>query len=40
MYSDRGRIQTGRKSQTEDLVGKTEEQANRIIEMVGKIEPA
>ena len=27
LYSDRDRIQTGRESQTEDLVGKTEERA-------------
>ena len=27
MYSNRDRIQTGRESQTEDLVGKTKEQA-------------
>ena len=27
MYSDRDRIQTRRESQTEDLAGKTEEQA-------------
>ena len=27
MYSDRGRIQTRRESQTEDLAEKTEEQA-------------